>query len=316
MMMRSASMSVASPVGRPRLRRRPAASTMTDAIAPFSTLSISTGSSQTTSCSPGSGSRPASRATNSPTVSASVGHAAFDPDARALERQLAGKPDAAVATAAAGSSRGALNSSGTLPSSSPSTSSSVISPTTASVGVHDQRLVAAPLAQEREQTVGAASCPARAAPAGRGSRASPGSPLLHEMRDDVLGVQDAGDVVERAAKDRQPAVRARGDDAQHVAPAASRCRSPRDARAGPSTGARRAGRAAARGAAAPAPAARAGRRRGSRRSAARSPRASARAGVPCSATRERAQHQVAAAVEDHDEPRVQRAATTASGSTV
>ena len=34
-----------------------------------------------------------------------------------------------------------------------------------------------------------------------------------KSRDDVLRVQDADDVVERAAVDRQPAVRARGDDA-------------------------------------------------------------------------------------------------------
>jgi len=40
---------------------------------------------------------------------------------------------------------------------------------------------------------------------------------FQEVGDDVLGVQDAGDVVERDAVDREPAVRAGGDDAQDVA---------------------------------------------------------------------------------------------------
>ena len=81
-----------------------------------------------------------------------------------------------------------------------------------------------------------------------------------------------------AAVDRQPAVRARRDEAQHVARTASRRRARRAVRAAPSAAWRSAARGAARGAAAPAPAARAGRRRGSPRSAARSPRASGRAG--------------------------------------
>ena len=139
-------------------RRTPSSSrrggaTMTDAILPFSTLSISTGSSQTSSRSPGSGIRPISRTMNSPTVKSSVGHA---PSTQTRARSSGSSPGSRTrpSLSRSGSSRGALNSSGDA---AEQLAEHVLERDHADHGsgrVHDERLVAAPLAQEPEQPIG------------------------------------------------------------------------------------------------------------------------------------------------------------------
>ena len=80
--------------------------------------------------------------------------------------------------------------------------------------VHDEGLMDAALAQEREQSIGRHRF---GNPDNRSQqRRDRQVPGLHEPRDDVLDVKDPDDGVERAAIDGQPAVRARRDQTKHL----------------------------------------------------------------------------------------------------
>ena len=168
-----------------------------------------------------------------------------------------------------------LNSSETPPSSSPTHVFERDQPRDPAVVVLDERVMAAPFAQERQQPIGGHGfADPHDRPEQGGNRGA--RPLADVVEHDILGVQDADHAIERAAIDRQAAVRAGRHEPQHVVERRRRRRAPRAARAAPSAAALCAGRGAAPGAGAPARAARAGRRRGSRRSAARSLPASGR----------------------------------------
>ncbi len=80
--------------------------------------------------------------------------------------------------------------------------------------VHDQRLVAAPLAEETEQSIRGHGV--RHADDGPQQRGHAHGSAPRVLRDDVLRVQDADDAAHRAAIDREPAERARRDDAQDL----------------------------------------------------------------------------------------------------
>ena len=238
-----------------------------------STTSISTSTPSITTCSPVSGTRPMRWTTKAADRLDRGAPLASDQERRLIEPHHPRDPQASVREA----NRAELRALELVRHAAEQLTDDVLERDESRDGaalIDDDRLVAAPLAQEPEQPIGGHRV-GHAHDRAQQRRHIQRS-VLHVPRDHVLGVQDADDVVHRSAVDRQPAVRARRDDARAPRRSASRRRPPPGARAAPSTGAPCAGRAAARDAAAPARAARAGRRRGSRRSAARSPRASAR----------------------------------------
>ena len=135
--------------------------TITDAIRSFSTLSISTVSSQTSSVSPGSGMRPGLAHDELADRDVVGGPRPFDPDARALERQIAGEPHASVGQAQRQQAR-RLELVGHA---AEQLAEHVLERDHAgdfAGRVDDERLVAAPLAQEAEQAIGRPSSRARA----------------------------------------------------------------------------------------------------------------------------------------------------------
>ena len=217
--------------------------TMSEAIWSFSTASISTARPRTVELLAGlrKPCRPRAARTRRP-CRRPVARRRRSTTRRARSRRNRSRqPHAAVGEPQRQQAR-PLNSSATLPSSSPSTSSSVIRPAT---GPPRRQRAPDGCAARAESRAGdrPAWCRALEDRPDAAPASDPARPDATKSVTDIFRVQDADDVVERAAEDRKAAVRARRDDPHHVGHRRRERRAQPGVPAAPSADGRCAGRA-------------------------------------------------------------------------
>ena len=128
--------------------------TITEAIAPPSTASISTGVPTMSNSSPGSGTRPRAAATYAPTVSSSAAPCFPDQRRGLIEAHRAGKREAVRRRGESAEPASDLNSSATPPRSSRDNVFERDQPDNLSLPSDDERLMTPPLAEKRQQAIG------------------------------------------------------------------------------------------------------------------------------------------------------------------